>query len=207
MGLPDLSDIEANGKLIVEGVGKESVAIYQFLVSEFAKGSVAENQVFQFMYRSFYRLDVAGLTPEFKSKYFWLLETSRNSKSVDIKQLTKVLYDLPNRKGQKSLQFSFVTKLANTVQPAHTIYDAEVASVFGFRPPHNYKAFDVRLEEYLAFYVRLSDIYNEILKRDHLLAPRQMFREMYGVQQKSFPDIKVLDFIFWSAGKLSFKAK
>jgi hypothetical protein len=33
--------------------------------------------VFQFTFRSFYRLDNAGLTPEFKSKYFALLEESR----------------------------------------------------------------------------------------------------------------------------------
>ena len=75
---------------------------------------------------AFYRLDNAGLTPEFKSKYFMLLEESRNLPEVYLRNLVKELYAIPNLKGQQSLQFSFVTKLANTVNRQYPIYDSEV---------------------------------------------------------------------------------
>lgn len=207
MPLPDLSDIETNAEKIVRAIERESVEVYRFLSDEFARGSVSENYVFQFTYRSFYRLDNAGLTPEFKRKYFVLLEEARNLPEVDLPGLTQELFVIPNRKGHQSLQFSFVSKLANTVNPQYPIYDAKVASVFGFRAPYNHKTFDVRLNEYMAFYNKLRGIYAEILDSDLLQWLRQMFRDIYAAPPERIPEIKVLDFIFWSAGKLSFEAK
>jgi hypothetical protein len=180
--------------------------VYRFLSEEFARGSVLENYVFQFTYRSFYRLDNAGLTPDFKREYFALLEQARNVPEVDLPGLTRKLFLVPNRKGHQSLQFSFVSKLSNTVNPQYPLYDAAVASVFGFRAPYNYKPFDVRLSEYMAFYNKLRIIYAEIISTDAVQEPRQMFREIYAAPPDSIPEIKVLDFIFWSAGKLSFEA-
>lgn len=206
MAPPDLSAIESNAEPIIRAIGREAVDVYAFLSDEFARGSALENYVFQFMYRSFYRLDNAGLTPEFKSQYFLLLEQSRNSAAIDLRKLAKDLYALPNRKGHQSLQFSFVTKLANTVNQEYPIYDAEVASVFGFRAPYNYKTFDVRLEEYMTFYVELCGIYADVLRHNRLEKARRMFRHLYAAPPERIPDIKVLDFIFWSAGKLSYKA-
>ena len=63
MSLPDLSDIEGNGDSIVEAIGREAVDVYGFLADEFGRRSAVGNYVFQFTYRSFYRLDNAGLTP------------------------------------------------------------------------------------------------------------------------------------------------
>ena len=93
MALPVLSDIEANAERYVRAIGREAVDVYAFLCDEFARGSVVENLVFQFTYRSFYRLDTAGLRPEFKSRYFTLLEKSRALPKVDLRGLAKELYD------------------------------------------------------------------------------------------------------------------
>ncbi len=205
MLLADLSDIETNAEEIVHAIGRESVAVYRFLSEEFARGSASDNCVFQFTYRSFYRLDNAGLTPEFKREYFVLLEEARNLPEVDLSGLTRKLFAIPNRKGHQSLQFSFVSKLANTVNFQYPIYDAEVASVFGFHAPSNYKTFDVRLNEYMAFYNNLRCIYAEILDGNLLQGSRQRFRDIYEARPERVPEIKVLDFIFWSAGKLSFE--
>jgi hypothetical protein len=191
---------------VVRAIGREAVDVYGFLSDQFARGPVVENYVFQFMYRSFYRLDSAGLTPEFKSKYFVMLEESRNLPEVDLRRLVKELYPIPNLKGQQSLQFSFVTKLVNTVNRQYPIYDSEVGKVFGFRTPNNHKAFEVRLEEYMTFYAKLRDIYAEILAKNLLEAPRRLFRQIYAAPPERIPEIKVLDFIFWSAGKLSIVA-
>ena len=199
----DLSDIDRNAERLVRAIGREPVDVYGFLSAEFARGTVVGNYIFQFMYRSFYRLDSAGLSPEFKSKYFVLLEESRNLLEVDLGRLVKDLYEIPNLKGQQSLQFSFATKLANTVNRQYPLYDSEVGKVFGFRTPANYKMFEVRLDEYLGFYAKLRGIYAEILAKNLLEEPRRIFREIYAAPPERIPDIKVLDFIFWSAGKLS----
>ncbi len=205
MPLPDLSDIEKNSEEIVRAIGHESVEVYRFLSDEFSRGSILENFVFQFTYRSFYRLDSAGLTPEFKQKYFVLLEKARNQPDVDLTGIIRQLFEFPNHRGHQSLQFSFSSKLANTVNPHYPIYDAEVAKVFGFRAPYNYKTFDVRLSEYLTFYTWLRDIYLEIINLGALQRPRELFRNIYAAPPDWMPEIKVLDFIFWSAGKLSYE--
>ena len=197
-----LSDIATNAQEIVAAIGRESVEVYRFLSDEFARGPVSEKYVFQFTYRSFYRLDNAGLTPEFKHEYFVLLEEARNLPEINLPGLTRKLFAIPNLKGHRSLQFSFVSKLANAVNLQYPLYDAGVASVFGFCAPYNYKTFDVRLSEYMAFYNRLRGIYAEILDGNLLQGPRQMFRDIYAAPLERIPEIKVLDFIFWSAGKL-----
>ena len=198
----NFSHIEANAQLAVRAIGQEAVDVYAFLAQQFARGPVLNNYVYQFMYRSFYRLDNAGLTTEFKSEYFALLERSRDLDEVDLKTLTKELYSAPNRKGQQSLQFSFVTKLANTVNCQYPIYDKAVAKVFGFQSPQPNKPFEVRFGKYVAFYADLRDTYTEILKHNLLGQPRRIFRHIYSAPLERIPDIKVLDFIFWSAGKL-----
>ena len=53
----------------------------------------------------------------------------------------------------------------------------------------------------MAFYNKLRGIYDEILDGNFLQGPRQMFRDIYAAPPERIPEIKVLDFIFWSAGK------
>jgi hypothetical protein len=73
--------------------------------------------------------------------------------------------------------------------------------------PDNHGTFDLRLEKYMIFYAKVRDIYSEILNGNLLQEPRRTFRQIYAAPSERIPDIKVLDFIFWSAGKLSFVAK
>ena len=81
--------------------------------------------MFQFTYRSFYRLDNAGLTPEFKSRYFELLQEYR-IKPIDLKDICVDLYEYKTRKGYNSVQFSFATKLANTIDENYSINEQNI---------------------------------------------------------------------------------
>lgn len=208
MSLPELSVIEKRSQEIVEAMEgenedlRESVDVYEFLCKEFARGSVRENYVFQFTYRSFYTLDNAGLTSQFKRKYFSLMEDSRGFSDIDLPGLARELHAIQNIKHQHTLQFSFVTKLAHTVSPVYPIYDSLVARVFGFRVPSNDKGFADRLNAYMNSYGRLRSAYAEIINRNLLAVPRQLFRDKYSA---SIPETKALDFIFWSAGKQEIK--
>jgi hypothetical protein len=176
---------------------------YLRLFDEFARGPVTQNQTFQSVFRSFYRLDIGGLTPEFKSAYFECMESARRNSIVDLTAIVKELHRIPNRKGQKNLQFSFVTKLAHTINPNYyPIYDAQVAKCFAFRAPYNYKPFDTRLQEYLAFYESVRKFYEEAAVQGRMKELIGLFEGTYSPAACRVPPVKVWDFIFWSAGRL-----
>lgn len=193
--------LNEKAKLIVENLNHESIDVYIFLTDEFKKGDILKNYVFRFVYRSFYRLDNAGLTDDFKDKYFEYLEDHRENRDIQIEAIARELFKLPNRKGQNSLQFSFVTKLANTINHEFPIYDLEIAKMYSFKAPYTNKPFDVRLSEYMKFYNLLTESYKNILAKNTL---EKVFDEFHikFKNNGAIPDIKILDFIMWSAGKL-----
>ena len=49
--------IEASRSRVIEALNPESPAIYTFLMDRFAHSDVAQDPVFQFVFRSFYRLE------------------------------------------------------------------------------------------------------------------------------------------------------
>lgn len=199
--------INKNASEIVGNIAPESIDVYLFLSKQFKEKGVCENYLFQFVFRSFYRIDNAGLTPEFKDRYFELMEEAKSSGQIDLTYLAKDLYSYPNRKGSNTLQFSFISKLANTVDPSYPIFDSEIGGLYGFRTPYNYKEFEIRLSEYLNFYEKLISDYNKILKENLLDVAIKEFESVFSPTNKPIPDVKKLDFLLWSAGKLKKKIK
>ena len=197
----DTDELNAASEQIIANLQEESLCVYCFIHDQWAAGSVVENKLFQFIFRSFYRIDGAGLTDEFKSNFFQILENNRNKKP-DIENICKILYDIKNRKGQSSLQFSFVSKLANTVDPSLPIYDSEVAKVYGYKPPPSSRPVCERITNYLGFYRFLDSDYGAILKRNSLGRLFDEFDNRYPQYKQKIDPKKKLDFIIWSAGKL-----
>ena len=183
-----------------------SIDVFKFLQSEFYKGDVTKNHLFLFVYRSFYRLDNAGLTPEFKKKYFELMESSRGKQLYDIEIILCELEKFPRIKEKKkgeekgSFQFSFATKLMNTIDKNFPIYDSQVSKVIigtDHRPTGDFKK---KLSVYKNRHEIIKKAYAHILKNDS-------FSSIFNEFDKSFPgnelhEVKKLDFIFWSNGKL-----
>jgi hypothetical protein len=199
----NLSEIEVSAERIVDLIGRESVDVYVFLSEMFGGGSINENRVFQFVYRSFYGLDNAGLTPEFKSKYFALLEEARGLSHPDLRSIARTLYPIPHSRGYKSLQFSFITKLAHTVNQQLPIYDGKIATLFGFEAPSG--ELEGSLTKYMSFYEDLRRLYAAIVSQNLLPKSRALFADRYSPSSSKVSDIKALDFIFWASGKLGFR--
>jgi hypothetical protein len=130
-------EIISNQARIINELGEEPIAVYRLLSSEFAKGGVDKNPLFQFVFRSYYRLDNAGLTPAFKSRYFELMENARVTGVIDLQAIATDLYRFKSLRHRKTLQFSFITK---------------VGKALGFSPPDQLRDFDKRLGIYLQFY-------------------------------------------------------
>ena len=92
-----VKEITENLDKIFANVDRESIEVYRFLKSEYEKGNILDNYLFQFVYRSFYRLDSAGLSEKIKTRYFELLSEKQN----DLEIILSELYDYPHPKRQE----------------------------------------------------------------------------------------------------------
>ena len=191
--------IENNSTEIIENIDQESVDVYNFLKTEFNKSNVNENHLFQFVFRSFYRIDNAGLTPEFKKEYFKILEQYRNEKQFDFAKVLRRLYSFPNRKGQNTLQFSFATKMFNTINDSMSIYDSEVARMFSMSRPYQ-SEFEIKLDKYLNQLDKIQTTYEQIIEQNLLPKTTRLFDQEF--KNSKLSEMKKMDFIFWSAGKV-----
>lgn len=193
--------IDANRDRVVGNLDLESITVYDFLSRRFEVCNASEDPLFQFVFRSFYRMDNAGLTNEFKTRYFRELQERRGMEPVDLRSLASIFHAIPTIKGSHSLQFSFVTKLAHTINASYPIYDDEIATSFAFARPV-YGSFEHRLDRLMRFYGKLKATYMKILD-DGLMAPTlQAFHDRFPEHAPRLPKIKLLDFTFWSVGKL-----
>ncbi|MHB1826842.1 MAG: hypothetical protein ACYCV6_03990 [Steroidobacteraceae bacterium] len=196
-------EISTHQASIISSLGAEPIAVYQFLTREYKKGAVDKNHLFQFVYRSYYRLDNAGLTDDFKALYFRQLEACRLGGQVDLRAIALEQRPCKTRRDLEAVQFSFITKLAATVSDDYPIYDGEVGSVLGFPPPYSLPTWDERLERYLEFYAWLRALYARLLSGAVIPSAITALNAHYSV---ALPDMKALDFLFWQAGKLEIVA-
>ncbi len=200
----EISDwINENKIDIIQNIDYESVEVFKFLKNEFNNSDVGENFVFQFVYRSYYRLDLAGLTKEFKIEYFKIMQELRNADNIDILEIIERLYNFENLRGLKSIQFSFATKIANTIDQSIPIYDSQVCKVFNFSRPYQ-QDFDKKITGYFEQLSIISSTYNEIIDKGLINETLILFN---GRFDNTISEMNKLDFIFWSAGKLITKIK
>ena len=192
--------IDSISQRIIDNISYESVDVYNFLKSQFDNSNVTENYLFQFVYRSFYRIDNAGLTNQFKTEYFKILQEYRQLEHFDFAIILHRLFNIVNHKGQNTFQFSFVTKMQNTIYSNRPIYDNEVSKVFSFDRPRQGSSFNDKLNLYLEQLSIIDTTYNSFLSNDSLLKIITSFDNKFP--KHNLGQIKKFDFIFWTAGKI-----
>lgn len=176
-----------------------SINDYLYIKENFSKINVAENINFQKIYKSFYKLTIAGLTEEFIIEYFSIMEKSKNE-AIDIDYILRILYEFKTKKGVNSIQFSFATKLLNTINDEFPIYDSKVRCLFDFPKNYRFKSIDKKIQNYKEQHLYIKKVYNEILNDKLLESTFEKFDKKFG--NINFPLTKKIDFIFWEAGKL-----
>lgn len=195
--------ILANQAAVLGNLKLESLAVYEFLQSRYGQApDVSQDSVFQFVFRSFYRLDNAGLSDSFKVHYFEIMQQERNSSvEFDIARVCRELYAHKRLKKDQSLQFSFVTKMASTLSADFPVYDSEVARMHGFSPPNSIKDMEAKLDKLMSFYDLVQAGYEDVVASSALEPVLKGFDAAFPAH-RSLNVIKKLDFIVWSAGKL-----
>jgi len=194
----DYSDLDRLGSDAVSNVGLESVDVYRFLAREFAKGDVTANRVFQFAFRSFYGIDRAGLTSDFKQQYFRCMQSARDDGRADIEAIAATLRPYKTLRDCESLQFSFITKLANMIDPSLPIWDFKAARLIG-QDANASGAYERRLQRMSARYEILKSVAAELAESDLGARLVSEFRTTYCTDEAEVPTAKVLDFIMWAA--------
>jgi len=162
--------------------------------------NITENYLFQFVYKSFYRLDNAGLTTQFKTEYFNILQEYRQFDNFDFANILQRLFEIQNHQGQNTFQFSFVTKMQNTICNDRPIYDNEVSKVFSFNRPRQGSPFSDKLDFYLELLRIIDETYNTFINDNNLHNIITLFDNKFP--QNNLGQIEKFDFIFWSAGKI-----
>lgn len=195
--------VEETYDQIIESLPKTSVPVYDYIQKEFAKGDIRNNYVFQYLFASYYGLNNAGLTEAFRKLFFEVMDANSKEEVIDLNNVITRLREEKNIKGQKSVQFSFSTKMLHTINNKYPIYDNEIVCLFNLKQPYHIKNVAKKMSVYSEQYGEIRYSYERILKEDMLQVIISDFRERYYKYQIS--DLKILDFIFWQAGK--FKRK
>lgn len=190
---------------IIQSLKQEYIDVYLFLKSELEKETtITNNYLFQFVFRSFYGMNRAGLTSKFYEEYFETLEKyKRKPESFNLKKVALEFLDFKSIKKKneekKSLQFSFLTKLYHSINMDMPIYDKYVCKTCGLS--QNYILDESRrLESLLNAYGKIEEVYSTITKENLLSETVKEFDEKFK-NPKMNVTMKY-DFIFWQAGKL-----
>ena len=195
-----IQQVDEKQEEILSNLDFESIAVYSFIKNEYAHGNIQGNLVFQFVFRSFYRLDNAGLADEMKNRFFELLAEKQTNLGIILSDL----YEIPRKKGDKSMQFSFATKLLHTIDNRKPIYDTEIGSLTFSKPKRSDK--NTEIQDYIELYNNLEKLDAELLKNDKIQTVISKFRLKFRVDNEKISDIKALDFILWSLGKINKKS-
>lgn len=173
-----------------------AVAGYESLKEVYSQQNhkLSENRDFQKKFTSFYVMRYVSQT--FRTNFFVKMDEIRNSKQTELNAI-EIMRNLCN--GEKSLQFSFITKMLNLADDTrYPIYDSMVAKVFGFKELSG--AREQKLEEYKERYQKILATYSELQKDTLIQKVLTKFRTKF--QCPNLSDFRVLDFICWQLGKL-----
>lgn len=189
---------------IIKSFKQESIDVYLFLKSKLDTTDVTYNHLFQYVYRHFYGMNRAGLTDQFYKEYFKTLEKYKNKpESFNLEKAIKRFLEFNSRtrkgKEEKSLQFSFLTKLSHSINPKNPIYDQFVCKACGISQYYD-SGKSKKIERLLDAYKKIESIYLSITKENLLSQVVKEFDENFNTEKLT--TTMKYDFIFWEAGKL-----
>ena len=170
---------------IISNISRESVDVYLWLRDEYKKGNIKNNTVFQFVFRSYYRLDRAGLGKKLKKRYFELLDAKEDNLEFILNELHKI----PRERGDNTVQFSFATKLLHTIDNSKPIFDDEVSVVIHKKVAGKNKE---RIESARKIYAYLENFYSEFIGNVKIQKVIKKFKSKFDIDAKRISEQKIL---------------
>lgn len=194
-----------NQEEVVNQVEHEDVDIYLYLYGELKKPKSHTNDYLcRFVYRNYYKLDNPSLTPEFEEKYFEIMDKERvNAAHPAIIHLSNILYNVKNKNGNHSLQFSLTASMLHTLNPYFPSYDNAIVKLFKFTSCYHLAGFSKKMARYVEQYQHQFSTYQTLLSDEALIPLFDHFDQKFSDKQYHYlPKIKKLDLMIHQAAKL-----
>lgn len=161
--------------------------------------NLADNQGFQTMFSSHYKLHGAGLGAEYLQEYYRHFEAVRQGADAglpSIEQVIEHLYQFPaNNAGWHRLEFSFSTKLLHTLDPNRPIFDSRVGR-FYFMPASLGRNHAAAVQGAVARYDFLVAEYARVLAQNLLGHAIAEFRQHLPEDAaEAYTDVKIIDYL------------
>ena len=180
---------------------KKGLDSYLFIKEKFDKGELDDE--FKETYLTFYRLNGAGLSEEFKKRYFEIL----SEKATNLKYVLLELYNaVSNERTPHKVHLSFASKLLHTVDNNNPIFDTNVCNVLGMKMKQ-IKDPDEKIEDRIRMHKELQKIYSETLFDSMVKKTISEFRSKFNLEESRISDVKILDFFLWILGKMDRRAE
>lgn len=117
-------------------VKREDVTRYLALKQMLSQRQPGFREEFRKEFTNFYGLNAGGVTETFKDRYFDILLGATVETGEDpYTPILRDLYEIPRRKGDKALQYSFVSKLVAMRDETRPLFDRYVSEFFGISAP------------------------------------------------------------------------
>lgn len=183
---------------LINRIPEEKVEVYLYTNRMYHSTYVPEDGLYQFVFRHFYRLENPSLTDEFKQTYFQLMEEARKEKRPNIYRITKQLYEVPNHKGAKTLQFPLATAMLHAMNPAFPNYDSTVFKAFDFSSAYHLSGFYKKMKRYIDQYRHMYETYQALIGMEEMQPVFSHFDERFSEYQ--LPEEKKIELIVSQLG-------
>jgi hypothetical protein len=178
---------------VVDRIPRDFLPNYQWLVQNTDQ---ADQPSYQREYRRFWAMNAAQLSPDFYRNYFELLKSS-SKKTAILADVVNTLYNAAvRRNGDRSIQFSFATKLVHMTNPHLPIYDSRVAEFYFYQSPAGTLSLRERIGKFLDFHTFLTQEYRRVIEQELLAVAIQEFRRQLDPQH--ITDEKIVDSLVWA---------
>jgi len=178
---------------VVSTIPPEHVTDYEWLLQNVGQASTPD---YQKRYRRFWAMNAAQLSPSFYATYFNTLVAAL-SRPPTLSSVAQTLHAASARQnGQKSLQFSFATKLLHMTNQHSPIYDSQVAAFYFFQEPSTEVGLQQRIDSLVALHSFLAEEYARVIKGGLLASAIQEFR--LRLKPQRLTEEKVVDSLVWA---------
>ena len=168
---------------------------YFYLKVEYEKGNVRD-QKFQSKYKNFYNMYVFGFTEEFFEEYFSFLDEGE----TDLRKILTELSKIKNKKGKKSVQLAFASKLIHTIDSEMPLYNSTVSDFFKLTIPKGKTK--KKIDSSIEIYEKLKVIHGSLSARDKIQKLSTEFRERNNLKKGILSDSKLIDLFIKASQEL-----
>jgi hypothetical protein len=198
--------LTANGGGILDNISFDQVETYLEIKAAIEQGDISKDEELQEQFIQFHDVRRGRITKKVQKLSFTWLEREKEAEELDPREITKELFGAHPKPSLRSHQFSFVTRLMNTVNESFPVFDKGVAELFGFDIPDGRRMNSLRrLNLFSEFYDYQQETYQQIINEGKLYDLLKVFEIKLKRKDAELSKEKRLDMMIRAAGEMKRK--